>query len=80
MDREVKSKGWIKVLLEGIMNLAAKFGMKEEFMKGKSLWPRKKVNKIMTDIEKMEQSPSSKEEEEANQNLFNKELGTWGSW
>jgi hypothetical protein len=80
MDLEVKPKGWIKVLLQGITNLAAKFGMKEVSMKGKSMWPRKMVNKIVTDIKEMEQSPSSKEQEEANKNLFNKELGTWGSW
>jgi hypothetical protein len=81
MHLEVKPRGWIWRLLEETLKLATKFGMSwAEPVNYNSFRLRATANKMVGDIEKIEESPGSTTQEEADKGFFNKNLGTWGSW
>ena len=81
MPLEVKPRGWIRRLLEEVLKLTAKFGMSwSQPVNYNSFRLRAIASKMVGDIEKVEESPASVSEEEADKGVFNKNLGTWGSW
>jgi hypothetical protein len=81
MPLEVKPRGWIRRLLEEMLKLATKFGMSwSQPVSYNSFRLRAIASKMVGDIEKIEESPASVTEEEADKAFFNKNLGTWGSW
>jgi hypothetical protein len=80
MPLEVKPRGWIRRLLEEMLKLTTKFGMRwPQPVKYNSFRLRATASKMVGDIERIEESPASVTEE-ADKGIFNKNLGTWGSW
>jgi hypothetical protein len=81
MRLEVKPRGWIRRFLEEMLKLATKFGMRlTKPIHHNSFRLRAMARKLVGEIEKIEESPGSATQEEADKGFFNKNLGTWGSW
>jgi hypothetical protein len=77
MRLEFKPRGWIRRLLEEMLKLATKFGMsltKPNHHNNFRL--RAMASKLVGEIEKIEESPGSATQEEADKGFFNKNLGT----
>ena len=80
MPLEVKPRGWIRRLLEEMLKLTTKFGMSwPQPVNYNSFRLRATASKMVGDIERIEESLASVTEE-ADKGIFNKNLGTWGSW
>lgn len=66
--------------MEEMLKLTTKFGMRwPQPVKYNSFRLRATASKMVGDIERIEESPASVTEE-ADKGIFNKNLGTWGSW
>lgn len=67
--------------MEEMLKLATKFGMSlTKPIHHNSFRLRVMASKLVGEIEKIEESPGSATEKEADKGFFNKNLGIWGSW
>lgn len=74
-QQKAKARGWVMVFLDEIRKIGANIGMNWMRVDRKRLWPRRNSR----ELDKIEESPTSSEEREANVRVLNERLGTWGS-